>query len=130
MRKFIIRVNGNEYDVDVEEVARDGEPSRVVREEVVTKKPVAKKPEVRKEEPKKNLTVAEGEESVDAPMPGTILSVNVSEGDSVNEGDILMILEAMKMENEILAPRSGVVKTVGASQGSAVDTGDKLIVLE
>ena len=130
MRKFIITVNGNEYEVDVEEVTSGGASPSVRREEAPKNKPVAKKPVVKKEEAKKDVSVAEGEESVDAPMPGTILSINVSEGDSVAEGDILMILEAMKMENEILAPRSGVVKAIGASQGSAVDTGDKLVVLE
>jgi biotin carboxyl carrier protein len=62
-------------------------------------------------------------------MPGTILDVRVSVGDTVKEGDILMILEAMKMENEILAPVSGTVTGVQVSQGAAVNSGDLLAVL-
>ena len=62
-------------------------------------------------------------------MPGTILSVNVSAGSSVKKGDVLMILEAMKMENEIMAPNDGKVVSVNAQKGSSVKTGDVLCVL-
>ena len=62
-------------------------------------------------------------------MPGTILDVRVNVGDTVKEGDILMILEAMKMENEILAPVSGKVAAVQVSKGAAVNSGDLLAVL-
>ena len=66
---------------------------------------------------------------VKCPMPGTILDVRVSVGDTIKEGDILMILEAMKMENEILAPVSGKVTAVQVSKGAAVNSGDLLAVL-
>ena len=68
-------------------------------------------------------------EAVAAPMPGTILKINVTQGATVKEGDVLVILEAMKMENEILAPRAGTVAQVVVSQGSTVDTGAALVVL-
>ena len=68
-------------------------------------------------------------EKVDSPMPGTILKVNVSAGQRVKEGDLLVILEAMKMENEIFAPKSGTVSQVLVSKGASVNTGDVLIVI-
>ena len=68
-------------------------------------------------------------ETVAAPMPGTVLAVKVQQGQSVKKGDLLIILEAMKMENEIAAPRDGVVSQVITSKGAAVDTGAPLIVL-
>lgn len=74
------------------------------------------------------VTVAAGE-VVAAPMPGNILSVNVAQGAAVKSGDILVILEAMKMENEILAPRDGTVAQVVVSKGATVDTGAPLVVL-
>ena len=72
--------------------------------------------------------VAAGE-AVTAPMPGTILKVNVTQGQAVKEGDLLCVLEAMKMENEIFAPRAGTVAQVVISKGASVDTGAALVVL-
>ena len=69
-------------------------------------------------------------ETVSAPMPGNILSVNVSQGQAVKAGDILVILEAMKMENEIVAPRDGTIAQVVTAKGAVVDTGAPLIVLQ
>ena len=68
-------------------------------------------------------------EPVVAPMPGTILKVNVQNGQAVKEGDLLCVLEAMKMENEIFAPRAGTVAQVVVSKGASVDTGAALVVL-
>ena len=68
-------------------------------------------------------------EPVNAPMPGTILKVNVAQGQAVKEGDVLCILEAMKMENEIIAPKSGTVTQVVVSKGAKVDTGAALVVI-
>ena len=68
-------------------------------------------------------------EPVNAPMPGTILKVNVTQGQAVKEGDVLCILEAMKMENEIIAPKSGTVTQVAVSKGAKVDTGAALVVI-
>ena len=73
---------------------------------------------------------AAGAEVIAAPMPGTILSVNVAPGQSVRKGDVLMVLEAMKMENEIMCPRDGVVSSVQAAKGAAVESGTLLCVLQ
>ena len=74
------------------------------------------------------MTVTGGE-SVKAPMPGNILKVNVNVGDAVKEGQVLVVLEAMKMENEIMAPKDGTVTQVVVSKGSTVDTGAPLVVI-
>ncbi len=68
-------------------------------------------------------------ESVGAPMPGTILKVNVQNGQAVKAGTVLVVLEAMKMENEILAPKDGTVTQVLVSKGSSVDTGAPLVII-
>ncbi len=68
-------------------------------------------------------------EAVNAPMPGNILKVNVTQGQAVKEGDVLCVLEAMKMENEIMAPKTGTVTQVLVSKGSTVDTGAPLVVI-
>ena len=67
---------------------------------------------------------------MNAPMPGTILDIKVAAGQAVKKGDVLVILEAMKMENEIMAPRDGKVAQVACTKGSTVNTGDALVVLE
>lgn len=135
MRKFIINVNGNQYEVEVEEVT--GETATIQRptlQPASTPHPTVKEAPVPqpapKAEEKKEVVVKEGSEAVEAPMPGTILSINVNQGDTVKEGQILAILEAMKMENEILAPRGGKVASIAVTKGASVNTGDKLIVIE
>ena len=74
------------------------------------------------------VSVAAGE-SVTAPMPGTILKVNVQNGQAVKAGEVLVVLEAMKIENEILAPKAGTVTQVAVQKGSNVDTGAPLVVI-
>ena len=68
-------------------------------------------------------------EAVTAPMPGNILKVAVSQGQTVKEGDLLVVLEAMKMENEIFAPKAGTVAAVNVAKGQSVDTGATMVVL-
>ncbi len=130
MRKFIINVNGNEYEVEVEEVGGSGLTSSPAPARAAAPAEPKKAESKPVEAVKKDIEVGAGEESVEAPMPGTILRIEASEGASVNEGDVLLILEAMKMENEILAPVSGTVKAIGVSEGASVDTGDVLVVIE
>lgn len=125
IKNYNIVVNGNAYEVQVEELGASGEsiarPQSQVASQSNTKKTVT---------PKKVASApAVGSGSVLAPMPGTISNVNVSVGQSVSKGDILLILEAMKMENEILAPSDGAVKEVKATKGSSVSSGDLLVTI-
>ncbi len=73
-------------------------------------------------------TVAAGE-PIESPLPGVVLKIPVSAGQAVKEGDILVVIEAMKMENEVLAPRAGTVAQIVAAKGQTVNTGDTLIIL-
>lgn len=124
MRKFIVNVNGNSYEVEVEEVGAGASAAPVVQAAPVQAAPA----QAPAEAPKAAPQVPAGGTQVKAPMPGNVLDIKVSNGQSVNEGDVLVILEAMKMENEIYAPCAGTV-TVVASKGSTVNTGDVLISL-
>ncbi|HEY8363352.1 MAG TPA: DUF2118 domain-containing protein [Tissierellaceae bacterium] len=135
MRKFIIKVNGNSYEVEVEELGVDkGAEKPIASSQPQVSAPVQQpvKETAPKEEPKiekQEVVVSEGQEVIEAPMPGNILKVMVKPGDKVKAGELLLILEAMKMENEILAPRDGVVVSVNTKEGATVSTGDKLVVL-
>ena len=120
MKNLRITVNGTAYDVQVEEL---GESAGTA-----VQTPAA--PAAPKAAPAKKATPAAGAgEPVVAPMPGTILSVNVTAGQAVKSGDVLVILEAMKMENEIKAPKDGTVSSVVVSKGESVDTGATLVTL-
>lgn len=137
MRKFNITVNGKTYEVEVEELGgvvsapapvQAAAPAPAVK--AAPAAPAAQAPQKKEEAPaKKAAAPVAGGETISCPMPGTILSVNVKEGDSVKRGDVLFILEAMKMENEIMAPRDGKVASVGVTKGASVNTGDMLAVL-
>lgn len=124
MRKFIINVNGNSYEVEVEEVKNGVVPQPVRREETRPAPAPISKPA-----PQKPSGGAAGSVKVLAPMPGNIMSVNVNQGDKVKKGQVLCILEAMKMENEIMAPRDGVVSSVNVAKGASVNSGDLLVSL-
>ena len=136
MRKFKITVDGKVYEVEVEEVGENkasegavSAPQPVVTK--VKKEPVKPKPAKvsNSPAPSKAPTAAVAGEEVVAPMPGKVLQLKVSEGDSVKEGDTLLILEAMKMENEIIANASGSIKKIIAAVNDMVDTGDVLMVI-
>jgi len=134
MRKFLINVNGNQYEVEVEEIT-SSETSTKPQVEYSQPAPKAERPapqpkqEAKAEAPKK-VEAKAGQEVVKAPMPGTILSINVKEGDNVKKGQILLILEAMKMENEIVSPRDGKIAKIVVSKGSSVNTGDYMVIIE
>lgn len=113
MRNFLVNVNGTSYQISVEEIDGKAAPAPAAA-------PAAAAP----------APVAAADKTVSAPMPGNILSVNVKSGDVVKSGDTLMILEAMKMENEILAPADGTIDQVFVQKGSTVETGAALCSLK
>ncbi len=124
MRQFNITVNGVAYAVSVEETAAGvSAPVAPVAAPVVAAAPVAAPAAAAP------AAVSADGEKVTAPMPGTILDVKVSQGASVKKGDILLVLEAMKMENEIVAPCDGTVKQVVVAKGASVNSGDALVVI-
>ncbi len=139
MKKFLIKVNGNQYEVEVDEV-RDGgvsayapavsapAPSAPVAAPVSA--PAAAPAPAPAAEKKPVTGGSAGSIKISAPMPGTILKVVASVGDSVKRGDVLVILEAMKMENEIVAPSEGVVASVNVTKGTSVNAGDLLASLK
>lgn len=125
MKKFLIKVNGNQYEVEVEEVRDDGAAVPEIKTQVQTQA-AAPAP---KAAPRKETAVPAGSSVITSPMPGTILKVNVSAGESVKKGQVLLILEAMKMENEIVAAADGTVASVNVSKGTSVNAGDVLVSL-
>ena len=136
MRKFAITVNGNTYEVEVEEIG--GAPvyaAAPAAAPVAAPAPVAAAPAAAPKAaapaaaPKAAPAGAAGANKVNSPMPGTILDVKVSVGQAVKNGDVLCILEAMKMENEIAAPCDGVVASINVTKGATVNTGDLLLSL-
>ncbi len=128
MRKFQIVVNGNSYIVDVEELAAGQAPAPVAAAPVAAAPKAAPAPAAAPA-PKAAAAAPAGAEAVKSPMPGTINAVNVTAGQAVKKGDILGILEAMKMENEIMASRDGVVASVNVTKGATVASGDVLLTL-
>ncbi len=127
MRKFNISVNGKKYEVEVEEVGGASAPVSAPKSAAPAPKPAAPAPAAAK--PAAKAAPPAGSTVVKAPMPGTIVSIKVNAGDMVKKGDVLVILEAMKMENEIMAPQDGKVVAVNTSNGVSVNTGDALVSL-
>lgn len=127
MRKFNISVNGKKYEVEVEEVGGASAPVSAPKSAAPAPKPAA--PAQAAAKPAAKAAPPAGATVVKAPMPGTIVSIKVNAGDTVKKGDVLVILEAMKMENEIMAPQDGKVVAVNTSNGVSVNTGDALVSL-
>ena len=132
--KYKVTLNGRVYEVEVEA----GQAMLLAEYEAVAPAPVAAAPAAPVAAPvaaaaapaaPAAAAITGAGEAVNAPMPGTILKVNVQQGQAVKEGDVLCVLEAMKMENEILAPKAGTVTQVVAIKGAAVDTGAVLVVI-
>lgn len=123
MKNYTITVNGTPYNVTVEEGA--GAP--VAAAPVAA--PAAAPAPAPAAAPAPATQGTAGSVKVEAPMPGTILDVKVSVGDSVSSGSVLCILEAMKMENEIVAPQDGTVASVNVAKGDSVEAGQVIITL-
>jgi biotin carboxyl carrier protein len=109
MKQYKINVNGTFYEVSIEEVDASEIKAAAPEAPAVEEKPAA--------------TAPAGGETVNAPMPGNILSVNIKVGDVVKAGQVGLILEAMKMENEIMIPCDGTVTAVAVNQGATVESG-------
>ena len=125
MKTYNITVNGVTYTVNVEEVSADTAAAPAPTAAAPKAAP-APAPKAAAAAPK---TTAAGGVSVKAPMPGNILKVNCKAGDSVKKGDVLIVLEAMKMENDVCAPQDGVVASVEVAQGATVETDALLVTL-
>ena len=117
MKNYTITVNGNVYDVTVEEGASTGAPA------------AAPKAAPKAAAPKAAPAGAAGGITVAAPMPGKILGIKASVGQAVKRGEVLIILEAMKMENEIVAPEDGTVASINVANGDSVEAGAVLATL-
>ena len=135
MRRFLIKVNGKDYDVCVEEIGA-GAPAAPA---AVASAPVpapATAPAAAESATPAPAAVPAAPEAIptdgtktEAPMPGNIIEVRANVGDTVAEGDVVIILEAMKLENEIMAPCAGKILSVNVSKGDMVNSGDILFVV-
>ena len=115
MKNYRITVNGVAYDVAVEEMGEGAATSAPAPAAAPKAAPAA---------------AGAGAVKINSPMPGNILSVKASAGQAVKKGDVLMILEAMKMENEICAPQDGTIASVQVAAGDSVESGDVLVTMD
>ncbi len=128
MKKYKITVNGKTYEVEVEEIgAQNFIPTQTAN--APTSPEVTQQPKPQPQPKQKNSGTV-GKQKITSPMPGTIMSINKKPGDKIQKGDVIMILEAMKMENEIIAPEDGVITSIDTSEGASVNTGDILATFE
>lgn len=128
--KYKVTLNGKTYEVEIERgkaILLD-EYEALAPAPAAAAAPVATAPAAAAPAPAAPVNLAAGE-TVAAPMPGNILRIDVNQGDTVKEGQILVILEAMKMENEIVAPKDGTVAQIVTSKGAVVDTGSPLVII-
>lgn len=132
MKRLNITVNGKVYDVQVEEVGGAAPAAAAAPASAAAPAAPAAPAPAAAPAPVAAPAAAPsaGAEVINAPMPGTIVSIAVSAGQSVKSGDVLLVLEAMKMENEIMAPRDGVVAGVHVAKGESVDSGKALVSLQ
>lgn len=132
IKNYNVTVNGVTYEVSVEEASSAQSATPVAAAPVSPTAPAAPATPVQAAPAPASPAAsapAAGGESVKAPMPGTILRMNVKVGDKIEKDDLVCILEAMKMENEIFSPVSGTVTAVNAPQGASVTTGDAIVTL-
>ncbi|HBW37202.1 biotin/lipoyl-containing protein [Desulfosporosinus sp. BICA1-9] len=124
--KYNVTINGKRFEVEVERITESKDLTKRASKNVM------EAPSVNPEK-FRNTSSSQGTsagETIKAPMPGTILSIKVNEGQTVKKGEVLFILEAMKMENEIMAPRDAVVAKLMVSNHTQVKMGDSLILLK
>lgn len=123
MKNYRITVNGTAYDVAVEELGGSAAPAAAAPIAATPAPAAAPAPAA------PAAGGAAGSISVSAPMPGKILAVKANVGQAVKKGDVVLILEAMKMENEVVAPEDGTIASINVAVGSAVEAGDTLATL-
>ena len=135
MRRFLIKVNGKDYDVCVEEIGA-GMPAAPIASAPVAAPAPAAAPAAAESAapapapaPAAPAAIPADGTKTEAPMPGNIIEVRANVGDTVAEGDVVIILEAMKLENEIMAPCAGKILSVNVSKGDMVNSGDILFVV-
>ena len=124
MKKYNVTVNGTAYEITLEVV--DAADVKAVPAAAPAAAPAPVAPVAPAAAP---VAAPAGGETVNSPMPGTILSINVQNGSAVKKGDVLMILEAMKMENEIMSPCDGTIASINVNSGASVETGAVLCVI-
>ncbi len=127
-KQYSVTVNGTVYDVTVEELGTAAAPAAVSAPTPAPVAAPAPAPAQAPAAPKAPAATGAGEK-IDAPLNGTVLDVKVSSGTAVKKGDLLLIIEAMKMENEILAPKDGTITSVAVQKGSTVNAGDALATI-
>ncbi len=125
MKKYKVTVNGTAYEIELEELTGAAPAAASAPAPAAASAPAPAAASA----PAPAAAPAGGEQ-VTSPMPGTILDIKVSQGASVKKGDVLMILEAMKMENEIMCPCDGKVASINTSKGAAVESGTLLCVIQ
>mgnify|MGYP000203112702 CR=1 FL=1 len=135
MKKFIVTVNGNRYEVEVEEVtvsvpAAQAATAAPEAGTIPKDSDAAAKAGNAAGSQTSGLPKTEGAYRLAVPMPGTILDIRVRAGQEVRKGQVVAILEAMKMENEILAPKDGIVAGIYVSKNQQVNTGDIIMTLD
>ena len=130
IKAYRVNVNGKVYEVEVEEITAGGQQTVAA---APSPAPVAPKPAPVAPAPAPTPApapkAAATGEIVEAPMPGTIVDIKVKVGDTVKEGDLVTVIEAMKMETDLFSTKSGVVTAVNAGKGASVNTGDAIITL-
>lgn len=122
MKRFLIKINGKTYDAEVEVVGTSASaPVAAPRAAAPAAAPAAPAPAA--------APAAGGPANVTSPLPGTVLRLCKNTGDTVAAGEVVMIVESMKMENEVVAPEGGRIASIAVAAGSAINTGDLLFTL-
>ena len=128
IKKFNVTVNGTTYEVEVEEVKAEGSAPKAASAPKIAPAP-APAPKAAAPAAAPKVAAGAGEHSIDAPMPGKIVKLVANEGQAVKAGDVLLILEAMKMQNEITADSDGTVKKFNVAAGQSVKAHESLVIL-
>ena len=132
MKNYVITVNGTPYNVSVQEGSAAPAAAPVAAAPAPQAAPAAAPAPAPEASPAPAPAAPQGSAGsvkVDAPMPGNILDIKVSNGASVNKGDVLVVLEAMKMENDIVAPQAGTIASINVAKGDTVEAGATLITM-